>query len=124
MLPGVNFLYGWDINDFFSVGASTQANRAIDDNGEDFYVEFAQSITTGYGWTEKFGSYAEWYMFAPAGAETSQNQQYFNARRHVPDHGQPPVGHPRRRRAERSGRRLLHRLGLLVPDVLEAVSIL
>lgn len=78
VLPGVNFLYGWDVNDFFSVGGSTQANRAIDDNGEDFYVEFAQSITTGYGWTDEFGSYAEWYMFAPAGAETAQNQQYFN----------------------------------------------
>ncbi len=68
VLPGVNFVYGWDVNDFFSVGGGTQANRALDDNGEDFYVEFAQSITTGYGWTEKFGSYAEWYMFAPAGA--------------------------------------------------------
>ena len=79
VLPGVNFLYGWDVNDFFSVGGSTQANRALDDNGEDFYVEFAQSITTGYGWTDEFGSYAEWYMFAPAGAETAQNQQYFNA---------------------------------------------
>jgi hypothetical protein len=78
VLPGVNFLYGWDVNDFFSVGGSTQANRAIDDNGEDFYVEFAQSLTTGYGWTDELGSYAEWYMFAPAGAETAQNQQYFN----------------------------------------------
>jgi Putative MetA-pathway of phenol degradation len=79
VLPGVNFIYGWDVNDFFSVGGGTQANRALDDNGEDFYVEFAQSITTGYGWTEKFGGYAEWYMFAPAGAETARNQQYFNA---------------------------------------------
>lgn len=78
VLPGVNFLYGWDVNDFFSVGGSSQANRAIDDNGEDFYVEYAQSITTGYGWTDEFGSYAEWFMFAPAGAETSRNQQYFN----------------------------------------------
>ena len=35
-------------------------------------------ITTGYGWTDELGSYAEWFMFAPAGAETAQNQQYFN----------------------------------------------
>ena len=79
VLPGVSYLYGWDVNDFFSVGGSSQANRALDDNGEDFYVEFAQSITTGYSWTDELGSYAEWFMFAPAGAETAQNQQYFNA---------------------------------------------
>ena len=79
VLVGVNYVYGWDVNDFFSVGGGTQANRALDPNGEDFYVEFAQSITTGYSWTEELGSYAEWYMFAPAGAETAQNQQYFNA---------------------------------------------
>lgn len=78
VLIGVNYLYGWEVNDFFSIGGSTQANRAPDPNGEDFYVLFAQSLTTGYSWTEEFGSYAEWFMFAPAGAETAQNQQYFN----------------------------------------------
>jgi hypothetical protein len=78
VLVGVNYLYGWDVNDFFSFGGGTQANRALDPNGEDFYVEFAQSLTTGYGWTDEWASYAEWFMFAPAGAETAQNQQYFN----------------------------------------------
>jgi hypothetical protein len=29
--PGINWLYGWDINDFLSLGASTQANMAFDD---------------------------------------------------------------------------------------------
>jgi hypothetical protein len=78
VLPGFSYLYGWDVNDFFSFGGSSQANRALDENGEDFYVEFAQSMTTGYSWTDEWGSYAEWFMFAPAGAETSHNQQYFN----------------------------------------------
>jgi hypothetical protein len=79
VMPGVNYLYGWDLTETFSAGGSTQVNRALDDNGEDFYVEFAQSITTGFGLTDKLGSYAEWFMFAPAGAETAENQQYFNA---------------------------------------------
>jgi len=67
------------VSDDFSIGGSTQANRALDDNGEEYYVEFAQSLTTGYGLTEKLGSYAEWFMFAPCSAETARNQQYFNA---------------------------------------------
>jgi Putative MetA-pathway of phenol degradation len=78
VLPGVNYLYGWDVTDAFSIGGSSQANRALDDNGNDYYVEFAQSVTTGYGLTDTIGSYAEWYMFAPCGAETARNQQYFN----------------------------------------------
>jgi hypothetical protein len=77
VLPGVSYLYGWDVNDFFSWGGSSQANRAID--GDDFYVEFAQSITTGYGWTDEIGTYAEWFMFAPCGATEAHNQQYFNS---------------------------------------------
>lgn len=79
LLPGVNFLFGWDVTDSLSVGGGTQANRALDANGEDLYVEFAQSLTTGYAWTDRFGTFHEWFMFAPAGAATAQNQQYFDA---------------------------------------------
>src|SRR5688572_20575959 len=31
VLPGINWLYGWDINDFLSTAGSTQINKAIDD---------------------------------------------------------------------------------------------
>lgn len=79
VLPGVSYLYGWDVNDFFSWGGSSQANRAIDENGEDFYVEFAQSLTTGYSLSDDWGMYVEWFMFAPCGAATAENQQYGNA---------------------------------------------
>jgi hypothetical protein len=78
VLAGVDYVYGWTVNDFFDIGGSTQAHRAIDPNNTDFYVQFAQSITTGYTWTEKFGGYAEWYVLAPAGAVSAQNQHYFN----------------------------------------------
>lgn len=32
------------------------------------YVEMAQSLTVGYGLTEKLGAYTEWFAFFPAGA--------------------------------------------------------
>ena len=78
MLPGFNFAYSWEVNDFLDTGGSTQVNRAFDDNDVDFYTEIAQSWTVGYQWTEQLGSYTEWYMFVPEGAVTSHNQQYFN----------------------------------------------
>jgi hypothetical protein len=78
VLPGFNFLYGWDINDDWSTGGSTQLNRAIDDETSDAYVEFAQSWTVGYGWTDRIGSYTEWFVLAPSSADTNHTEHYFN----------------------------------------------
>lgn len=68
LLPGVNWLYGWDIiQDCLSLGGSTQANRANDDL-EHFYVEFAQSLTVGYRLTPAVGAYTEWFCILPTGS--------------------------------------------------------
>lgn len=78
-LPGMNYLYSWEINDFLSIGASTQGNANVDDDGHT-YLELAQSVTVGYTLTEKFGAYTEWYAFFPSGAVTpgTSAQHYFN----------------------------------------------
>jgi hypothetical protein len=78
VLPGFNFLYGWDINDYWSTGGSTQLNRAVDDGTADSYVEFAQSWTVGRGWTDRVSSYTEWYVLAPCSADTNPTENYFN----------------------------------------------
>jgi hypothetical protein len=75
VMPGLNWLYGWDINDFLSLGGSTQVNRAIDDLGI-FYTEFAQSLTVGYSLTEKLGAYTEWFCFIPNGRTVAPIQHY------------------------------------------------
>jgi hypothetical protein len=79
VLPGMNWLYGWDINDWLSTAGSTQANLAVDDGTGDEFVEFAQSWTIGYTLTEKIGAYTEWFVIAPAGAETARTQHYLDA---------------------------------------------
>src|SRR5688572_6265976 len=45
VLPGFNWLYGWEVNDWLSTAGSTQANLAIDDDTADEFVLFAQSWT-------------------------------------------------------------------------------
>jgi hypothetical protein len=68
LLPGINYLFGWDvIEDLLSVGGSFQANRSRDPSNH-FYVEVAQSLTAGYRLTRRLGAYAEWFAFYPAGA--------------------------------------------------------
>ena len=78
VLPGINWLYGWDITDFLSLGASTQANMGIDDATQHEFVEFAQAFTFGYTLSEKVGAYTEWFMITPAGADTIPTEHYLD----------------------------------------------
>jgi len=97
VLPGLNWLYGWDvIKDCISFAGSTQANRVrgslilpvlfdgsgsqIAVNGKHSYLEVAQSLTVGYTLTKKLGAYTEWFAIFPHSALDPEvgPQQYFN----------------------------------------------
>lgn len=83
VLPGINFLYSWDIiEDFLSIGGSTQGNKvrgdftipafmAVIDLAFDnhSYMEFAQSITVNYTLTKKLGAFTEWFGLFPMSAQ-------------------------------------------------------
>ncbi len=75
-LPGLNWLYGWDINEIFSFAGSTQWNQAVD--GTEQFSSFAQSVTIGYTLTEKLGGYTEWYGIMPHGAIDILPEYYFD----------------------------------------------
>ena len=76
--PGLNWLYSWEINDRLSIGGSTQGNRAADGVTGDFYIEFAQSITTGISLTERVGAYVEWFAFFPSSADTEVSRHFID----------------------------------------------
>lgn len=77
-LPGLNFIYAWEINDYFSLAGSSQVNRAVDDV-DDKYSEFAQSIAVGMTLNEYWGGYAEWFgIWSPSDAAGQIDQQFFN----------------------------------------------
>jgi hypothetical protein len=78
VLPGFNYLYGWDINEEWSTGGSTAINNQTDDETTDSFVEFAQSWTVGHPWSDDVGSYAEWFVIVPASADTNRTEHYFN----------------------------------------------
>jgi hypothetical protein len=78
VLPGFNYLYGWDINEEWSTGASTALNSQVDDITLDSFMEFSQSWTVGHPWSEQVGSYAEWFCIVPTSADTNRPEHYFN----------------------------------------------
>ncbi len=78
VLPGVNLLYGWDVTDDLSIGASTQYNRSVDEF-RSAYDEWAQSVTFGRSFTDKVGSYAEWFAFFPSGNSSVSTEHFLDA---------------------------------------------
>jgi len=78
VLPGLNWIYAWEINDFISTAGQTQINRRVDETTGRAYSEISQSWTVAYSLTDNLGAYTEWYVLAPHSADTDQTQHYFN----------------------------------------------
>jgi hypothetical protein len=78
VLPGVNWLYGWDLTEQWSLGGSTQYNLSVDEFTNRIHGEFAQSMTVGRSLTESLSCYGEWFMLTPAGAETEGTEHYLD----------------------------------------------
>lgn len=77
-LPGLNWLYGWDVTDFISMGGSTQFNRNNEVLVNQAYSEWAQSWTINYSLMEQLTGYTEWFALFPHSAESAQTEQYFD----------------------------------------------
>lgn len=75
--PGLNWTYGWEINDFLSTAGSTQINRRIEDSGRNF-LRLAQSWTVAFSLTEKIGAYTEWFALFPLESSAAENEHYLN----------------------------------------------
>lgn len=78
VLPGLNWLYGWDVTERLSLAGSTQFNLDVDPATDRRYTLFAQSIAVGFSLTERLGGYVEWYALMPSGADQVRPEYYFN----------------------------------------------
>lgn len=101
VMPGVNWLYAWVLNDTFTLAGSSQINRSNGDafsllldpatgnviggnvvpNG-DYFAEYAQSASLATTLIEdKLGMYTEWFAIVPIGPDPTsgvRTEQYFN----------------------------------------------
>lgn len=75
--PGVNWIYGWEINDFLSTAGSTQINQRFEDSGDDF-LRLAQSWTVALSLNDKVGAYTEWFALFPVESGEAENEHYIN----------------------------------------------
>ena len=80
MLPGVNWLYGWDFTERWSLAGSTQAYKTTDliplptsrggtradDRSTHSFIVVAQSFSMEYELTKKLTPYFEWFALFPS----------------------------------------------------------
>jgi hypothetical protein len=78
VLPGFNYLYGWDINDEWSTGGSTGINRSIDEGTLDAFLELSQSWTVNRSLGENAGGFAEWFVLGAHSGDSIRPEHYFN----------------------------------------------
>ena len=78
LLPGLSWLYGWDVCEWLSTGGSTIARLSVEGSPDAEYLEFAQSWTVGYTLTERLGAYTEWFVLVPVAAQTAPTEHYFD----------------------------------------------
>jgi len=78
VLPGIGYLYSWELTERLSMAGNTLLDKAVDDQTDRTYYQFAQSLSFDYSLTERLGSYAEWYVLAPSGADTVRPEHYAN----------------------------------------------
>lgn len=80
-LPGVNFVYSWDLSEALSLAGSTQVNQGAGEAGGDDepYREWAQSLSWGIAVGQRSGLYAEWYAFVPSGLKDGRSEHYLNS---------------------------------------------
>ncbi len=78
VLPGMNWLYGWDLTETTSFGASTQFNQAIDEGTGSIFTRWAQAGTYNFMFTDKLGGYTELFGLFPTSADTEIPEYYFD----------------------------------------------
>ena len=78
VLPGLNWLYGWDLNDQISTAGSSQFNFAVDEESNRDYTEWIQTWTVGYSLHDQVGAYTEWFAHFPHGSDSARTEHYAN----------------------------------------------
>lgn len=78
VLPGLNWVYSWELSDNIATAGSTQFNRAFEDSTNGAYTEWAQSWTIAYTLTDKVGAYTEYYGLYPHSSVAVDAEHYFN----------------------------------------------
>jgi hypothetical protein len=75
VLPGMNYLYSWQLSEEWDMAGSTAGNRAMETPVSD-YLEISQAWAFGYALADDARVYVEWFGFFPHGANDVKPEHY------------------------------------------------
>ncbi|HBV66257.1 MAG TPA: hypothetical protein DEF45_24910 [Rhodopirellula sp.] len=78
VLPGVNWLWGWDLNERWAFAGNTQVNRAVDDSQPSAFTIWTQSLALSTSLNDRLGVYGEWFGYAAAKGVEGFDEQYLS----------------------------------------------
>jgi hypothetical protein len=76
-LPGINYLYGWDLNEKIKLTGSSQLDRAAETDVSQ-YLEVAQSGNLKFELSEKVSTFTEFFALLPHSAHEKRPEYYFD----------------------------------------------
>ncbi len=71
-------IYGWDVNESFSLAGQTGIGGDIDGVTGRSYRLTAQSVSASLSLSPRVATYFEWFALIPSGADTERPQHYVN----------------------------------------------
>jgi hypothetical protein len=77
VLPEIEFIYTWAFTKKLSTTGLTFLTDAVDGETSNTYLQISQGVETDYQINDCLGSYIEWDMSTPDGADTERTQQVF-----------------------------------------------
>jgi Putative MetA-pathway of phenol degradation len=75
VLPEIEWIYTWALTKKLSVTGVTFLTDTVDDETNHTYLEFSEGIEADLALSDKVGSYLDWHVSAPAGADTNLPQE-------------------------------------------------
>src|SRR5262249_3026994 len=76
-LVTIDYLYSWElVKDKLQLSCESLLGQQVDPGTQGQYWQFAQSMSLDVDLTEKLGTYVEWYVLVPNGADTVGTQHY------------------------------------------------
>ena len=77
-LPGITYIYSWELNEKWALAGQTQIGRAMDGSTSRPYSEFSQAVGLARTFNDKLGGYFEWFCMIPDGADSARNEHYMD----------------------------------------------
>jgi hypothetical protein len=77
VLPEIEWIYSWALNKKLSVTGVTFLTDAVDDETNHTYLAVSQGVETDLALNDKVGSYIDWHVSSPDGADTNLPQEVF-----------------------------------------------